>query len=106
MIRRLREKIAPGGFIHYGQGKWYPGETLPRWTFSLFWRRDDQPVWRDQALVAKEGEETGATDDSAAKFLTAFASNLGLTGETVDAAYEDPGEWLLKEGVASRGAQA
>jgi uncharacterized protein (DUF2126 family)/transglutaminase-like putative cysteine protease len=97
LIRRLREKIAPGGFIHYGQGKWYPGETLPRWTFSLFWRRDGQPVWRDESLVAKEAQQTGATEDSAAKFLASFASNLGLTGETVNAAYEDPGEWLLKE---------
>ena len=97
LIRRLREKIAPGGFIHYGQGKWYPGETLPRWTFSLFWRRDGQPVWRDEALVAKEAQQTGATDDSAGQFMRAFASNLGLTGETMDAAYEDPGEWLLKE---------
>ncbi len=97
LIRRLREKIAPGGFLHYGQGKWYPGETLPRWTFSLYWRRDGQPVWRDEALVAKEAQQTGATDDSAGKFLETFASSLGLSGETIDAAYEDPGEWLLKE---------
>ena len=97
LIRRLRDRIAPGGFLHYGQGKWYPGETLPRWTFSLFWRRDGQPVWRDEALVAKEAQKTAATDESAAQFLANFAANLGLSGETVDAAYEDPGEWLLKE---------
>ena len=97
LIRRLREKIAPGGFIHYGQGKWYPGETLPRWTFSLFWRRDGQPVWQDETLVAKEGEKTAATPESANQFVQSFAKNLGLSGETVDAAYEDPGEWLLKE---------
>jgi uncharacterized protein (DUF2126 family)/transglutaminase-like putative cysteine protease len=97
LIRRLRERFAPGGFLHYGQGKWYPGETLPRWTFSLFWRRDGQPVWRDEKLVAKEKEQTAATDTSAADFLQAFATNLGLNGDTIDAAYEDPGEWLLKE---------
>ncbi|RYE11103.1 MAG: transglutaminase family protein, partial [Hyphomicrobiales bacterium] len=97
LIRRLREQIAPGGFIHYGQGKWYPGETLPRWTFSLYWRRDGQPVWRDQSLVATEGETTPATPADAEKLLVTLANNLGLAGDTVAPAYEDPGDWLLKE---------
>ncbi|HVX72346.1 MAG TPA: transglutaminase family protein, partial [Devosia sp.] len=97
LIRRLRQAIAPGGFLHYGQGKWYPGESLPRWTFSLFWRRDGQPIWRDDRLVAREAEKTAATDSTASQFLHRFAEHLGLGGDTVDAAYEDPGEWLLKE---------
>ena len=97
LIRCLRERIAPGGFLHYGQGKWYPGETLPRWTFSLYWRRDGKPVWRDATLVAKEAQQTDATVASCGEFLQHFAANLGLPSDTVDAAYEDPGEWLLRE---------
>ncbi|WDR05008.1 transglutaminase family protein [Devosia rhodophyticola] len=97
LIRRLRERFAPAGLLHYGQGKWYPGETLPRWTFSLYWRVDGKPVWSDPKLIAREGEKTAAKPDDAKAFLAAFATNLGLTGETIAAAYEDPGEWLLRE---------
>ncbi|MGV8831152.1 MAG: DUF2126 domain-containing protein [Devosia sp.] len=97
LIRRLRTRFAPQGMLHYGQGKWYPGETLPRWTFSLYWRLDGKPIWSDEKLIAREGVKTTATHDDARKFLDSFASNLGLTGETIAEAYEDPGEWLLKE---------
>ncbi|UJW87109.1 transglutaminase family protein [Devosia sp. SL43] len=97
LIRRIRERFAPNGMLHYGQGKWYPGETLPRWTFSLYWRLDGKPVWTDEKLIAREGVKTTATHADARKFLDSFAHNLGLTGETIDEAYEDPGEWLLKE---------
>jgi len=97
LIRRLHKRFAPGGFLHYGQGKWYPGETLPRWTFSLYWRRDGKPIWNDPSLIAKETEETGAKADDARDLLSAIATNLGVEPDYVVPAYEDPAHWLLKE---------
>ncbi|MFK7868350.1 MAG: DUF2126 domain-containing protein [Roseobacter sp.] len=97
LIRKLRGQFAPGGLLHYGQGKWYPGETLPRWTFSLYWRKDGQPVWRDADLLAHEdtNEEVGPTEAEA--LLKAVADALAVPAQNVLPAYEDPAEWMLKE---------
>ncbi|ABN77716.1 DUF2126 domain-containing protein [Cereibacter sphaeroides] len=97
LIRRLRDRFAPGGFLHYGQGKWYPGETLPRWTFSLYWREDGAPIWRDGALVAGETGQGGVGPAEAERLMQGIAAELGLEPDLVVPAYEDPGEWLLKE---------
>ena len=98
LIRRLQAKFAPGGFLHYGQGKWYPGETLPRWTFSLYWRRDGKPIWHDPALIAPEVSGVEATKEQAQALLATIAQTLGLPAENVLPAYEDPAEWIVKEG--------
>ncbi|MFC3181891.1 transglutaminase family protein [Cypionkella sinensis] len=97
LIRRLQAKFAPGGFLHYGQGKWYPGETLPRWTFSLYWRRDGKPIWHNPDLIASEVAE-GATPQQASTLLQNIAETLGLPAENVTPAFEDPAEWIVKEG--------
>ncbi len=97
LIRRLQARFAPGGFLHYGQGKWYPGESLPRWTFSLYWRRDGQPVWQNPELIAHEGTDQHPTAAQAGAFMAAFAERLGISGDHAQPAYEDPAEWILKE---------
>ncbi|TSD90008.1 transglutaminase family protein [Mycobacterium sp. KBS0706] len=99
LIRRLRTRFAPGGMLHYGQGKWYPGESLPRWAFALYWRRDGKPVWRDPELIATEAGQPAAKPAGAAeaeRLAEGIAERLGLTGYVVPA-YEDPAHWLLKE---------
>jgi len=98
LVRRLRERFAPGGFLHYGQGKWYPGESLPRWTFSLYWRKDGVPIWTDPDLVAREDGVHPVAAGDAQALLEGIADDLGLGGGYVAPAFEDPAEWLLKEG--------
>src|SRR5262245_17666242 len=78
LIRRLRDRFAPGGLLHYGQGKWYPGEPLPRWAFALYWRRDGKPVWRNAALIATETGGYRPLAGDAERFTQAVARRLGV----------------------------
>lgn len=102
LIERLRDRFAPGGLLHFGQGKWYPGETLPRWTYSLYWRKDGKPIWRDHGLTAridgsaKAGSKAPSQTD-AQTTLAAVADALGVEGDYIIPAYEDPALWVLKE---------
>ena len=97
MIRRLRARFAPGGLLHYGQGKWYPGESLPRWAFGLYWRKDGVPVWKNSDLIARIENPRKADVADAERFAEATASKLGLSSEFVLPAFEDPSHWLQKE---------
>ncbi|MGA7993841.1 MAG: transglutaminase family protein, partial [Bradyrhizobium sp.] len=97
LIRRLRTRFAPGGLLHYGQGKWYPGESLPRWAFGLYWRKDGVPIWKNSDLIATvEGPHSARIDD-AGRFAESTAAKLGVDAEYVLPAFEDPSHWLQKE---------
>ncbi len=98
LVRRLRQRFAPNGLLHYGQGKWYPGESLPRWAFALYWRKDGVPIWSDPDIVARESDANGANTPQAERLLEGIATNLGVNVENVLPAFEDPVHWLMKEG--------
>ncbi|KVM93124.1 DUF2126 domain-containing protein [Burkholderia stagnalis] len=97
LVQRLRAEYGRGGFLHFGQGKWYPGEQLPRWALSIFWRADGQPAWRDPSLFADEREPSAYTTDDAKRFIDGLAARLNLTGEFIRPGYEDVWYYLWRE---------
>ena len=97
LIRRLRARFAPGGLLHYGQGKWYPGESLPRWAFGLYWRKDGVPIWKNPDLIATIENPHKATIEDAEGFATGTAKKLGVEPDFILPAFEDPTHWHEKE---------
>ncbi|MEM1382749.1 MAG: transglutaminase family protein [Pseudomonadota bacterium] len=97
LIRRLRDRFAPQGVLHYGQGKWYPGEQLPRWAFAVYWRRDGVPLWGNADLIAPESS-TGAGIAEAETFARHLAEALEFPAEAAVPAYEDPATYAMLEG--------
>jgi uncharacterized protein (DUF2126 family)/transglutaminase-like putative cysteine protease len=91
LLRRLRDTFAPGGLLHFGQGKWYPGEPLPRWALGCFWRSDGEPLWRDAALCADEARDYGVDAAHAQRFGARLGQRLGVAATALMPAYED---WL------------
>jgi uncharacterized protein (DUF2126 family)/transglutaminase-like putative cysteine protease len=97
LIRKLQARFAPGGLLHYGQGKWYPGESLPRWAFGLYWRKDGVPIWKNSGLIAKIENPRKAEIKDAGHLAEATAAKLGLGAAYVLPAFEDPAHWLQQE---------
>lgn len=97
LFYRLRDHYAPNALVHFGQGKWYPGEQLPRWSLNCFWRRDGEPLWHDPKLLADEKRGYGATAETAERFLAALAAHLQLDADNVFPAYEDWFYYLWRE---------
>jgi uncharacterized protein (DUF2126 family) len=97
LMAKLRKQYGPNGLLHYGQGKWYPGEQLPRWSLNLYWRKDNEPVWTHPELVADEHKNYGVTDLHAQQFLSGVAKRLGLDAKFVFPAYEDTWYYLWRE---------
>ncbi len=97
LMDKLRIKYGEGGLLHYGQGKWYPGEQLPRWSLNLFWRKDGEPIWTHPELFADEKRDYGVTEVEAHKFLAGVAKRLGLDPKYVFPAYEDTWYYLWRE---------
>ncbi|MBC8132812.1 MAG: transglutaminase family protein, partial [Deltaproteobacteria bacterium] len=104
LARRMLRRFAAGGVLHHGQGKWYPGESLPRWAIGCYWRPDGIPVWRDMALLQADGNDGAAGSkqaafgpQAAAAFVTELATRLGVDPTFAVPAYEDAWYYLWRE---------
>ncbi|MFM7704898.1 MAG: transglutaminase family protein, partial [Rubrivivax sp.] len=97
LVHRLRERYGRGGFLHFGQGKWYPGEQLPRWALSICWRADGQPCWSDPSLFADERDTHRYTAADAEGFVRTLTRKLGLDDRHVMPGHEDTWYYLWRE---------
>ncbi len=97
LIRGLQARFAPEGLLHFGQGKWYPGEQLPRWAFALYWRGDGEPLWLERDLIAPESTPGTVSPVRAGAFAEALSESLGVDPDFVAPAYEDVAAFLVRE---------
>jgi uncharacterized protein (DUF2126 family) len=97
LMFRLKDHYAPLGLLHFGQGKWYPGEQLPRWSLNCYWRRDGEALWRNPDLLARETSGTQVDAETAGRFLASVAERLGLDAKWMMPAYEDIFYYLWRE---------
>jgi uncharacterized protein (DUF2126 family)/transglutaminase-like putative cysteine protease len=97
LVHKLRARYGQGGFLHFGQGKWYPGEQLPRWALGIYWRADGQPCWQDPALFADEREPSAYTAADARRFIDTLATRLVVPQDHILAGHEDAWYYLWRE---------
>jgi uncharacterized protein (DUF2126 family) len=97
LLHRLRARFAPGGLLHIGQGKWYPGEPLPRWALGCYWRNDGVPIWDDASLLAEDGKNYGYSAREARLFLEALCKRLRVDSSFTMSAFEDVFYYMWRE---------
>ncbi len=94
LAQRLKQRYGEKGFMHFGQGKWYPGEPLPRWQYAIYWRKDGEPLWEGPADIL----EHDAKPEDARALMVAFCKEMGLSDKSVQPCYEDPFYNLWQDG--------
>ncbi|WP_425399615.1 DUF2126 domain-containing protein [Aeoliella sp.] len=97
LLLKLRDRFAPYGLLHFGQGKWYPGESLPRWAMHCYWRKDGEPIWQNHAMLADVNVDYGHTVEDAEKFARALAERLEVNPEHAVHGYEDAMYYTWRE---------
>jgi uncharacterized protein (DUF2126 family)/transglutaminase-like putative cysteine protease len=89
LFTRVFAEFGKGGIAHFGQGKWYPGEPLPRWVLACYWRKDGTPLWGNPRLLADPSVPAASSRDEARRFTAGLAGRLGISEERLVAGFED-----------------
>ncbi|NVC93942.1 transglutaminase family protein [Vibrio natriegens] len=97
LLIRLKDKFNTHALLHYGQGKWYPGEELPRWALGCFWRTDGEALWHDPSLLARVDKDYQHTIEDAERFGQLLCERLGIHNQYLQPAYEDSLYYLWLE---------
>ncbi|MCG3677348.1 transglutaminase family protein [Aliarcobacter butzleri] len=97
LSRKILSSSTNGGLLHHAQGKWYPGEPLPRWQTTIYWRKDGKPVWKNPDLLANMNTNYSFTTHDAKRFISTLALILGVSDENIIPAFEDPIYYIMKE---------
>lgn len=98
LATKLKNEFGANGFIHVGQGKWYPGEQLPRWQFAIYWRKDGYALWNNQQLIGDPFVDYGFDIGDAQRFIYALCSRLALNKDYAMPCYEDAYYFLWEKG--------
>ncbi len=105
LARRLAQRWAPGGILQHGQGKWYPGEPLPRWQTTVLWRADGAALWADPELLADPWAPPSAPEGAAPRLTATIAAALGIPADFISPLFEDPLDRLAAEARLPLGGQ-
>jgi uncharacterized protein (DUF2126 family)/transglutaminase-like putative cysteine protease len=97
VFQALAKRFANGAFVHHAQGKWYPGEILPRWAMNAFWRIDKQDIICNPKTLANPNKKYNYKTKDARNFMQNLAKVLGFDQRHIIAAYEDSAYYLWKE---------
>ncbi|XDD51466.1 DUF2126 domain-containing protein [Leptospira sp. WS92.C1] len=104
LMYRLKKEFTTGSLLQFSQGKWYPGEPLPRWSIVCFWRKDGVELWKDESLFADGPDsfpkkKVELDSHKAAETLAcAICKALGIDLSYIIPMYEDTLYYLWKEG--------
>lgn len=99
LLMRLKKEFSTGSVLQYCQGKWYPGELLPRWSLNCYWRKDGEPIWKNESFLGRDESPKGYGLTEAKTFLQELSNQLQVGPDHIVPGFEDIVYYTWKEGT-------